>query len=255
MHKSEGFLVVSDLHVGAIDQAQDHWAARLESLASYAFHHRLHLIIAGDLFDWWMDYPTARPISHYPFLKQWQVYIEKGLQITLIPGNHDYWIDDSKTLAGIEIKRELLVLETSIGSVLIFHGDGFDQPAKNLPKPMLHRWLQHPWFIATYQALLPPRVGWKVMAYFSSWKRSPNTSTQRLDLWAQNTLPSLDATIAVCGHDHEHRVSKVDEKWYVNLGLFVKDQVAFQYKNKTLSLVRIGSSSHESWSTLKTFNS
>lgn len=250
----DGFLVVSDLHVGAIDQAQDHWPARLESLASYAFHHQLHLVIAGDLFDWWMDYPNARPTSYFPFLEQWRSFTEKGLQITLIPGNHDYWIDDSKTLAGIDIKRESLTLETPFGSIFVFHGDGFDHPTKNLPKPWLHQWLQHPWFVSFYQAILPPKMGWKLMASFSSWKRSPDTSIDRLNQWAQTNIPTMDAIIAVCGHDHEQRITKVGEKWYVNLGLFLEDQVALQYKNQTLSLVRIETSTQTSWPNLKIFH-
>lgn len=251
---SDGFLIVSDLHVGAIDQAQDHWPEKLESLASYALHHQLHLIIAGDLFDWWMDYPQARPISYYSFLKQWQHFVEKGLQITLIPGNHDYWIDDSKTLAGIEIIRESLTLKTPFGSIFVFHGDGFDDLTKDLPKPWLHRWLQHPWFISFYQAIFPPKMGWKLMAHFSSWKRSPDTETDRLDHWAKTYLHSMDAIIAVSGHDHEHRISKVGEKWYVNLGSFLKDQVAFQYKNSTLSLVKVEPSAQLTWPNIKTFH-
>lgn len=243
----EGFLVVSDLHVGALDQAQDEWADRLNHLASYAYHHQLHLVIAGDLFDWWMDYPSSRPTPYFPFLRKWNQWIDKGLQVTLVPGNHDYWIDETKTLAGIRIKRDSLTLETSFGSIFVFHGDGFDQPARKLKKPWLHRVLQHPWFVSLYQTILSPKAGWKLMAKFSSWKRSPQTSTDRLDSWITTSLPSMDVILAVCGHDHEHRVSKVGEKWYVNLGLFVKDQVALQYKNQTLSLVSVETSIQTAW--------
>lgn len=64
----------------------------------------------------------------------------------------------------------------------------------------------------------------------------------------------MDAIIAVCGHDHEQRITKVGEKWYVNLGLFLEDQVALQYKNQTLSLVRIETSTQTSWPNLKIFH-
>lgn len=242
----DGFLILSDLHVGAIDQPEKELGNKLEEIATYASKHNLHLVIAGDLFDWWMDYPSDRPIYHYSFLKQWKALINNGLEITLIPGNHDYWIQ-APTLEGIKIERESLTLNTVFGPVFVFHGDGFADSTMRLKKPLLHHLLQNSWFITLYQTLFPPHIGWKLMARFSAFKRSSKTSTERLDTWAEVMVPTLDAIIVVCGHDHEHRTRKLGEKWYVNLGLFERDYIAVKYKNETLSLVTMEDPSQELW--------
>jgi UDP-2,3-diacylglucosamine hydrolase len=240
------FLIVSDLHVGAIDQPNKTVGNTLEEIATYASKHNLHLVIAGDLFDWWMDYPSERPLSHYGFLEHWKDLIHKGLKITLIPGNHDYWIQ-KPVLEGMNIERESMTLDTVFGPVFVFHGDGFTDPSMRLKKPLLHHVLQNPWFISLYQTLFPPHIGWKLMARFSAYKRSSKTSKERLDNWAEVMMPTLDAVVAVCGHDHEHRTRKLGEKWYVNLGFFEKDYMALQYKNETLSLVTKQDTRQESW--------
>jgi UDP-2,3-diacylglucosamine hydrolase len=50
-----------------------------------------HLVINGDLFDFWFEYGTVIPRSAFPTLAALDAIRRAGVRLTITGGNHDRW--------------------------------------------------------------------------------------------------------------------------------------------------------------------
>ena len=81
-------VVVADAHLGQVPPT-----------VAAAFHDFLdcvpqlgdHLLINGDLFDFWFEYQAVIPRKHFPTVAKLQALRAKGIPITFVGGNHDRW--------------------------------------------------------------------------------------------------------------------------------------------------------------------
>ena len=84
----ETVVVVSDAHLGHAPEP-----------AASAFHRFLdvvpdlgsHLVVNGDLFDFWFEYGSVIPGGHTRTLGALAELVDGGLPVTLMGGNHDWW--------------------------------------------------------------------------------------------------------------------------------------------------------------------
>jgi UDP-2,3-diacylglucosamine pyrophosphatase LpxH len=122
---------------------------------------------------------------------------------------------------------------------MLLHGDGLEDPAFNLSRPLFHRLLRHPRFIKIYQTLLPPAVGIEVMRNFSRVARAREVSEteKNLNKWAEKQLEQTDTDYIICGHDHTPRNIGFSFGTLINLGTFYEHQTVAVYNNGDFSLV------------------
>jgi UDP-2,3-diacylglucosamine hydrolase len=81
-------LIVSDAHLGFAPRDVEE-----------AFHRFLdtvpdrcdHLIVNGDLFEFWFEYGTVVPSAHFATLERLARVRDAGVRLTLTGGNHDRW--------------------------------------------------------------------------------------------------------------------------------------------------------------------
>ncbi len=112
-----------------------------------------HLVINGDLFDFWFEYRTVIPRSAFSTLAALATVRGAGVRLTITGGNHDRWGRSfwERELGAAfhqhEVELELCGLRT-----LVTHGDGLDgnlssrvlQAITRFPlTPKLFRWV-HP---------------------------------------------------------------------------------------------------------------
>lgn len=119
--------VISDLHLGLqTDKPTDRERELLFcQLLSHIEGDCQHLILLGDIFDFWFEYRHVVPRGHIRALGALARLADRGIPIDYFTGNHDMWLGDYlPSEIGVTIHRaprEMLIHDTRI---LLGHGDG-----------------------------------------------------------------------------------------------------------------------------------
>src|SRR5436190_1873279 len=87
-HKHARVIVVADAHLGQVPAAVGR--------AFHAFLEEIpqpgdHLVLTGDLFDFWFEYRSVIPRKHFATVTRLQEVRARGIPITFVGGNHDRW--------------------------------------------------------------------------------------------------------------------------------------------------------------------
>lgn len=115
----------SDTHFGAGSPEAERrrrraFLAWLDTLEDPGF-----LYLLGDIFDFWLDYPTYMPKTHLDILYGLRRLQDQGVVIRFVGGNHDIWcaryLQDS---LGIDALPCGAVIEHQGTRLRLDHGDG-----------------------------------------------------------------------------------------------------------------------------------
>lgn len=115
-------IVASDAHLGATPDA-----SRTEFLSFLEEIPRLtdDLVLNGDLFDFWFEYPNVVIRKHFPVLRRLADLTDRGVRIRLVEGNHDGWTGSFlRDEVGLELIREPVVTTLGGRRTYLAHGDG-----------------------------------------------------------------------------------------------------------------------------------
>ncbi|MEX0593633.1 MAG: metallophosphoesterase [Balneolaceae bacterium] len=239
MHPNNRYLLLGDLHLGALEGDDDR---ELEQeaieLLEYCRKTDLKLLLLGDLFDYWMEYPSQVPHLAPRFQKALADYNRQTGPTLYITGNHDNWTQGYFESIGCVVCSESVRFTIDNARILLLHGDGLTDKKMNLPRPVWHRLLRSRSFVRIFQTLFPSRTGLRIMAAFSSWSRKKSgDSPVRLDQWARETLEFGSDDFVICGHDHTPRIRRWRDGTYMNCGAFLTNRTAVRYTNGTPELV------------------
>jgi UDP-2,3-diacylglucosamine hydrolase len=207
---------ISDAHLSSESkQVEDIIAEFLKSIRDRASH----LYILGDLFDFWLEYKNAIPSAYLKTLAALLALNEAGVEITYLPGNHDFWmVDYLQRQAGIKIADVYLDIVHDGKKIHLFHGDGLaygDHGYRFIKK--LFRFKPLIWLYKQ----LPVDLAYRI-AHRSSHASRTYTSKQPKDLqgyydYAEAKIKSgYDAVIM--GHTHEPEIRELAGGLYINTG-------------------------------------
>ncbi len=119
---------VSDAHLGSsADPADDE--PRLARLVPFLRHvadrGAEHLYILGDLFDFWFEYTHVMPWRHAGILAEIRSVTERGVPVTFLGGNHDWWCGQAfEEFAGMRVSQEPISAVHQGKRLFLAHGDG-----------------------------------------------------------------------------------------------------------------------------------
>jgi UDP-2,3-diacylglucosamine hydrolase len=138
-------VVLSDIHLGSNPQAAvpNRLDALLELLRSLP-GRCTHLVLAGDVFEFWMEYQHYISKHHFEFLRCLADLRDRGLEIHLLAGNHDFdlGVFFEKTL-GLHVWHDGdLQLKVGDKTLCFAHGDGkafSDKSYRMVRKIIRHR--------------------------------------------------------------------------------------------------------------------
>ena len=106
------------------------------------------LWLLGDVFDYWFEYKKVVPRGFTRFLGALATLSDAGVDIHLIPGNHDIWIFDYlPSEIGLIIHRRSLTRTWNGHLFHLGHGDGLYQgdwkyrTLQNIFKNRINQWL------------------------------------------------------------------------------------------------------------------
>ena len=84
-----------------------------------------HLVLLGDIFDFWFDYPHFRLSGYDSILKALDKVRDAGTKIHFIGGNHDIWATGfMHQRYGCSRTGETEIVQFGDRRVLLVHGDG-----------------------------------------------------------------------------------------------------------------------------------
>ncbi|MFO8030228.1 MAG: metallophosphoesterase [Cyclonatronaceae bacterium] len=244
---SGSFLFLSDVHLGAwSDEKNRELEDQIIMLIDFCKKNRLKMVILGDFFDYWMEYPGKRvPPLGKKMLEHFREYhLESHSHTLFVTGNHDNWTFGYFKDIGFDVEHEYRIIHDDDMAIMVLHGDGLSNPEMDIPRPVMHRILRNPYFVRMYQTLLPPRIGWAGMQLFAGFsrktgkKKSEVTRRSMLDSWARNQVRSNDRIHAVV-YGHHHRAGLWHENGLtcMNCGSFGSDKTLGLYANRAFEIV------------------
>jgi UDP-2,3-diacylglucosamine hydrolase len=219
-------LIASDAHLGGAPPHQERaFLAWLEQASRTASH----IVLNGDLFDFWFEYRGGTTRGHDAVLACLRATVEGGVPVTLMGGNHDWWGGAYlREQIGVEFLQEPVVRYLGGHRTLLAHGDGLGRgdPGYRLLRTALRSPLTRGAFGA-----LPPSLGDRVARAVSRTGHKWDVYTEghlarsaALEAWALERLqadPELD--LVVLGHTHVPLLREAAPgRWYVNTGDWVK---------------------------------
>lgn len=217
--------MVADAHLGQVPAS-----------VGTAFHAFLddvpkpgdHLVVTGDLFDFWFEYNTVIPRKHFATVAKLQAVRARGIPITFVGGNHDRWGGSffRKDL-GIEFFGGEAELDLGGRRAFVAHGDGLTE--QHWTGTLMHRFTRHPATIAVFR-VLHPTIGFWIADLFSRHLADNTKDRAVLDRasaaqrrWAANFLAKHpDVALVIMAHTHRPVVDRLpDGRTYLNPGAFL----------------------------------
>ena len=218
--------IFSDAHLGSNNLQQEQ--IKLEKIGQLFELIKTdgdHLLILGDLFEFWFEYKNAMPKEHMNILFLLQSLREKGIKIDYVSGNHDFWMDDffEKQLS-ISVHRDSFDFKYKNYSIHATHGDGL---AKNdTGYRILKKILRNKLNIWLYRKL---PVDWAIpLAKAVADHSRKHTSFRTYDSFQQDyenyAKEKLNENydIVAIGHLHKPILKIFDNGTYINSGDFIK---------------------------------
>ncbi len=223
---ADSVVIVSDVHLGyappELARAFHRFLERVPDLGS-------HLIINGDLFEFWFEYREVIPKGAFPTLEALGRVRRAGVGLTVTGGNHDrwggaFWRDEFDAA----FHADEVELDIAGHRALVAHGDGVGDEqwsaralhavVRNPITTRVFRWMHPDLGIALVRRLSPLLAG---------KARDESVVRRYADAQAAHARRLLndrgDLSLVVMGHTHRTALEEVTpRRWYLNPGAFLE---------------------------------
>lgn len=259
LHFAGDLIILSDSHLNSdLLEKPGKTETDLIRVLEYCDRHSTSLLLLGDIFDYWMEYPGRVPGVAPLFREHLTAFLKKNRSpeflnhekscgdgiskepfVLMVTGNHDNWTREHFPSIGLPLYHEHIEGTWPETSAFFLHGDGLRDPKFELPRPLFHRFLRHPLFVRIYQSILPEKTGLRIMKWFSEKSRAHSKpSIHRLNQFAEAYISNGLANVVISGHDHVARKIFFKNGVYLNCGSFHEQRTAVYYTNGEFSLVK-----------------
>ncbi len=218
-------IVVADAHLGQVPPAV---RAAFHSFLDEVPQPGDHLLLTGDLFDFWFEYPSVIPRKHFATVAKLQDVRARGIPITFVGGNHDRWGGSFfRRDLGIDFYGGEAELELARRRSFVVHGDGLTE--QHWTGALMHRFTRHPVTIAVFR-ILHPTIGFWIADLFSRHLADNTKDGAVLDRaaaaqrrWAADLLARRpELSLVIMAHTHRPVVERLpDGRTYLNPGAFL----------------------------------
>jgi UDP-2,3-diacylglucosamine hydrolase len=197
--------------------------------------------LLGDVFDFWLDYPTYMPKIHMEVLYALSRLRDRGTELVFVGGNHDVWCEEffRKTL-GVPILQSGCVVELQGQRLRLHHGDGllsgdraygFFRAVVQNPIPIFLARLLHPELVHAF-------ANWLSAHSRKRYRGSEEQLLARIRGFAEEH-PQTDCDHLIIGHIHLPVQIGFDGWTFTCLGDWVKHFTAARLRDGELQLLRV----------------
>lgn len=220
----------SDFHLGIQNSSQ-----REKKIVDWLDHIRkdaTHLILLGDLFDYWFEYKFFVPKGYIRFLGKLAELKDQGIHIEIFIGNHDVWMFDYfPSELGIPVRRAPHTYHFNGKKIIAGHGDGLGPGDKGYKR--LKKIFHNPFLQFAYRQLHPD-FSFRIARFFSRRSRNqelespPFLGTEKewlIQYCERLILRDTDIDYCIFGHRHlpiYHPLSN-QKTVYINTGDWLED--------------------------------
>lgn len=230
------FLVVSDVHLGAVPARTEH---AFRAFLAHAAATASGLLINGDLFDVWLATRHFVVRHHVRILAALADLVDAGVPVYFVGGNHDaieYGGEMLHNELGVTLLDEPARLTLGGRRALVVHGDGVwpaphGYPAYRKRHPVLRhrafRWAAQR--VAHVDRIFDRVAAWSgtrdfVERHVAGQGTGPKPASAWIEAWARSALvaePGLDLVLAA--HSHLPALVEVAAgRYYVNSGDWIE---------------------------------
>lgn len=213
---------VSDFHLGESSNDRDRRKLELfDRFLQRVAGDLSHLVILGDLYDFWFEYRYLIPKHNLTILFKLRELTQRGVKVSYICGNHDFWLGDfMQSELGFEVAVDRLVLDSPRGKILALHGDGI--APSDYKYRLLKRVLRNRIGIALYRQL-PTTLAYRLALgvsggsrHYGEQKPSEKFVAEYHDYARKCFAEGYHAVI--CGHIHWPELVEIQGNYYINCG-------------------------------------
>ncbi|KGO94859.1 UDP-2,3-diacylglucosamine diphosphatase [Flavobacterium subsaxonicum] len=235
-------VVLSDVHLGTYGCHAKELYNYLQSIKPKT------LVLNGDIIDIWQFRKSYFPKSHLKVVKKLLDFASKGTKVYYITGNHDEMLRKfSDTTMGNFSIVDKVVLELDGKKAWFFHGDIFDNSVHHA------KWIAKLGGIGyDYLILLNRFINYLLMRMgkepYSLSKKIKSGVKKAVKFISDFESTAADLAIennydfVVCGHIHEPKMTKMENKkgsvMYLNSGDWIENLTALEYNKKRWKMYR-----------------
>ncbi len=198
------------------------------------------LIIGGDLFDFYYEYPHLIPKQYFEVYTQLYQLQKSGIEIHYLLGNHDYWtIDFLSDKLNMIIHEDDMDFEINGKKIHLTHGDGLLSWERSYRT--VKSILRHKFFIWLFR-WLHPTIGYRFAAWVASRSRHFEHSAEHNEKVRKELIrvvtPAIENGIDyfLTGHYHQHTEEKIGKGKLIILGEWIKTFSYAVFDGKKLEL-------------------
>jgi UDP-2,3-diacylglucosamine hydrolase len=137
---------IGDAHLGMPISGFEGRETALYSFLKHIQETATHLIIMGDLFDFWVEYRHAIRPDYFTALHFLKECVDQGIEVHYLAGNHDFALEQFlPQIIGIIIHHDGVELTLQGKRIYMHHGDGLisqDWAYRYLRKVLRNRFFQ-----------------------------------------------------------------------------------------------------------------
>lgn len=240
LKRNVDLVVISDVHLGTFGCKAKELLHYMKSIQPK------RVILNGDILDIWQFSKNYWPKTHMKVVKQIMNWVQKGIEVHYITGNHDEMLRkfEGFTLGSFSIKNKLL-LELDGKKAWFFHGDVFDIT------------MQHSKWLAKLGG-----VGYDILIHLNSFVNfiSQKTGKGKVSL-SKNIKNKVKLAVkfiynfekvatdiaienaydfVICGHIHQPEIKTFTKAegnvLYLNSGDWVENMTALEYHNSNWTI-------------------
>ena len=239
MDKPAYFLGDSHLGVNPPGAIPGREAALIELLKSWK-GQASHVVILGDLFEFWYEYRYYVDKEHFALFRALADLVDSGVQVHLLRGNHDFAYGSffPKNL-GVQV-HDRLELEIQGKRIFVAHGDGV---AKSDYKYRLYRKILNFPLNRWLFRQIHPDWGMSIARFVGRNSRRVGASKkilldEYLD-WGECILRKTQCQVCVHGHHHIPGVWEVQSGIVASPGEWIKKLTYLKLEAGELSVKEV----------------
>lgn len=199
-----------------------------------------HVVIVGDLFEFWFEYRDYISKNHLALIRALADLVESGVSVHLFRGNHDFALGNFfEKSVGVNV-HDSAVLEIQGKRIYVAHGDGV---------------IKSDWKYRLYRKILDCSVNrWLFGMFHPDWgmalarfvgrnsRKVGENKVIPLDEyleWGNGILREKACDICIHGHHHLAGIWKQENGIVASPGEWIKKFTVLRLENGELSLMNI----------------